>query len=324
MNKSGQDTKDPRKLLSDAQHAASCKDVDMALRLFDECMKEYLKRQLPFKAMAVSRKAKTVLGHIPKVSALIIRSYTIAGLLGDALEEYEFAASFLKKDSFNFFAALEKEAFIDLLSIIDINTYPRGRIVMKRYDEGGDVFMVLSGSCEVYRDSRRLGVMLPGDVFGEIGFFARTCRSATVRTIEKSMLVRMSSEPLRELKGRHMSLRQILESIYSERIMKKVVEDLEDNGELKSLPEVITTLSYDKGQEIPVSPKGSVAVLKHGIVEVDYDDMCLKTKHYLKPGAIIANKRLRARASTNVVIMLTSVGRKADRLEGNLRKLDRA
>jgi CRP-like cAMP-binding protein len=311
MNKSRPDTKDPRKLLTDAQHAASRKDVDMALCLFDECIKEYLKRQLPFKAMAVSKKAKTVLGHIPKVSALIIRSYTMAGLLGDALEEYEFAASLLKKDSLNFFTALEKEAFIDMLSIIDINTYPRGRIVLKRYDDGGDVFVVLSGSCEVYRESRRLGVMLPGDVFGEIGFFARTARSATVRTIEKSMLVRMSSEPLRELKERHVSLRQILESIYSERIMKKVVEDLEDTGELKSLPEIITTLSYAKGQEIPVTPRGSVAILKHGIVEVDYDDMCLKTKQYLKPGAIIANKRARARASTNVVIMLTDIRHQA-------------
>jgi hypothetical protein len=307
MNKARPDTKDPRELLTDAQRAASRKDVDMALCLFDECIKEYLKRQLLFKAMAVSKKAKTVLGHIPKVSALIIRAYTMAGLLGDAQQEYEFAASLLKKDSINFFAALEKEVFIDLLSIIDINTYPRGRIVMKRYDDSKDVFVVLSGSCEVYRDSRRLGVMAPGEVFGEIGFFARTARSATVRTIEKSMLVRMSSEPLRELKERHVSLRQILESIYSERIMKKVVEDLEDNGPLKSLPEIITTLNYAKGQEIPVTPEGSVAILKHGIVEVDYDDMCLKTKQYLKPGAIIANKRLRARASTNVVIMLTSI-----------------
>jgi hypothetical protein len=311
MNKSKHDTKDPRELLADAQRAASHKDVDMALRLFDECIKEYLKRQLPFKSIAVSKKAKTVLGHIPKVSALIIRAYTMAGLLGDAQQEYEFAASFLKKDSLNFFTGLEKEVFIDLLSIIDINTYPRGRIVMKRYDDGGDVFVVLSGSCEVYRESRRLGVMLPGDVFGEIGFFARTTRSTTVRTIEKSMLVRMSSEPLRELKERHASLRQILESIYSERIMKKVVEELEDKSPLKSLPEIITTLSYAKGQEIPVTPKGSLAILKHGIVEVDYDDMYLKTKQYLKPGAIIANKRLRARASTNVVIMLTSIDHKA-------------
>lgn len=317
MNKSRLDTKDPRELLTEAQRAASRKDVDMALCLFDACIKGYLKRQLTFKAMAVSRKARTVLGRIPKVSALIIRSYTMAGLLGDAQQEYESAASFLKKDSLYFFAALEKEAFIDLLSIMDINTYPKGRTVMKRNEDDGDVFVVLSGSCEVCRDSKRLGVMLPGEVFGEIGFFARTARSATVRTIEKSMLARISSAPLRELKERHLSLRQILESIYSERIMKKVVEDLEDNSELKPLPEILTTLSYVKGEEIPVTPKGSVAILKHGIVEVDYDDMRLRTKQYLKPGAILANKRLRARASTDVVIMLASIHRKADRLQGN-------
>jgi hypothetical protein len=313
MNKSKPETKDPRELLLDALRAASCKNVDMALCLFDECIKGYLKRQLPFKAVAVSKKAKSVLGHIPKVSALIIRSYTMAGLVGDAQQEYDFAVSLLKKDTLCFFTALEREVFIDLLSIIDINTFPKGRIVMKRNDAGGDIFVLLSGACEVYRGSKRLGVMLPGDVFGEIGFFARTARSATVKTIEKSMLARMSSEPLRELKERHASLRQVLESIYSERIMKKVMEDLEDTGPLKSAPEIITTLSYAKGQEIPVTPKGSMAILKHGIVEIDYDDMCLKTKQYLKPGAIIANKRVRARASTNVVILLTSVQRRTQK-----------
>src|SRR5208337_2601546 len=199
MIKSKQTVVDPRILSAQAQRAASGKDIDKALCLFDACIQEYLKRQKPFKAVAVSKKAKTVLGPIPKVSALILRMYTLVGLLGDAHQEYEFAASLLQKNDLAFFQALDEEAFIDLLGFMDLKTYPKGRVVLKRHDEGGDVFVVLSGSCEVMRDAQRLGVMVAGDLFGEIGFFAQTARSATVKTLEKSMLVRIPSDPLHRL-----------------------------------------------------------------------------------------------------------------------------
>jgi hypothetical protein len=61
-------------------------------------------------------------------------------------------------------------------------------------------------------------------------FFARTARSATVRTLRKNHPCQDALRPLRQLKERHICLRQILESIYSERILKKVVEDLKDEG----------------------------------------------------------------------------------------------
>jgi alkylhydroperoxidase family enzyme len=67
-------------------------------------------------------------------------------------------------------------------------------------------------------------------------------------------------------------------------------------------------MSYEKGQEIPLHPVDSVAVLKHGIVEVDYDEPCLRTKRYLKPGSIISHRRSRALAGTDVVIMVTKAG----------------
>ncbi len=307
MDKSRISSKDPRVLLQDAQRAASMNEVDKAIGLFDECMREYSKKQNYFKALAVSKKARSVLGHIPKVSSLIIRSYRTAGLFGDAQQEFESIASLLKKDSLKFFTALDKEAFIDLLGIMDIDTCPKGRVILRRDDPDTDVFIIITGSCEVCRDENRLGILLSGDVFGEIGFFARTARSATVRTLEKTILAKMPSDPLRQLKERHICLRQILESIYSERILKKVVEDLKDEGPVQSAPEVIALLHFTKGQDIPPNPKDSLAILKHGIVEIDYDALLLKNKKYLRPGSIISNNRIRARASTNVVIMLTSV-----------------
>jgi hypothetical protein len=49
-------------------------------------------------------------------------------------------ASLLKKDSLKFFTALDKEAFIDLLGIMDIDTCPKGRVILRRDDPDTDVF----------------------------------------------------------------------------------------------------------------------------------------------------------------------------------------
>ena len=55
MNNTKQGAPGVRELLAQAQHAAADRDPDKALHLFWECTREYLKRQLPFKAIAVSR-----------------------------------------------------------------------------------------------------------------------------------------------------------------------------------------------------------------------------------------------------------------------------
>jgi len=302
-----------RELLAQAECAAAGKDKDKALDLFSECTREYLRMQLPFKAIAVSRRARRVLGSIPKVSALIIRTYRATGFMEDAREELESAAAALRKHELAFLASLDEEAFLDLLSIMETVSYPKGRIIMRRQDPGEDLYVLLSGSCEVIRDGRSLAVMGEGDVFGEIGFFSMTVRSATVKTLKRCLLLRISSGPLREARKRHPCLRNLLEDVYSERVVKKAAEDLEGTVPVNTSPEVIATLRYKKGQEIPLPPEDSVAILKHGTVEVDYDEACIKSKRYLKPGAIISRRRARARAGTDVVIMITRIGEETEK-----------
>lgn len=302
-----------RELLAQAQRAAIGKDPDRALALFTACTRDCLARQHFFKAIAVSRRARTVLGPIPKVRALIIRTYRAAGFMGDAREELDSAAAFLRKDELPFLADLDDDAFLDLLSIMETVTCRAGRTVLKRQDPGDDVYVVLSGSCKVTRDGRTLAVLHAGDVFGEIGFFGTAGRSATVRALEKTSLIRLTSSALRGIMDRHPCLIDALDRIYGERILKKTGEDLEGSATLDMSPEVISMLHYAKGQEIPVSPPDSVAILKHGIVEVDYGVPCLSTKRHLKPGSVISRTRSRALASTDVVVMLARVKGMPDR-----------
>ncbi|HQI82746.1 MAG TPA: cyclic nucleotide-binding domain-containing protein, partial [Deltaproteobacteria bacterium] len=177
-----------RDLLAGAEQAAAARDSERALALFGACVGEYLRKRLPFKAIAVSRKAKTLLGPLPKVSSLIIRAYREAGLEGDARSELEHAAATLHRDRLGFFSALDDEAFVALLEVMDVVRIPKGKTVLRRFDAGNDVFVILAGSCEILRDDRRLSMLKAGDVFGEIGFFSRGVRTATVKTLEDSTL----------------------------------------------------------------------------------------------------------------------------------------
>jgi len=309
MNKHGNQRPDPREVLVRAEKAAAGRAIDEALRLFQECTGEYLHRGMPFKAIAVAKRARSVLGPIPKVRSLIIRLYQSSGLHGDARQEYLLAASSLRKEEVPLFRALDEDAFIELLSAMEIIPAAKGTAVMKQDQKGEDVFVVLTGALEVVRDSVRLSTMEPGDLFGELGFFCKGKRSASVKALEKSTLAWIPSAPLQELKSRHSCLRQYLEGIYGERILKKAREDLGNLSPTPARPDIVATLRYPRGHEIPLDSHLGIAVVKHGIVEIDYDDMTLRRKEYLRPGSILPGGKGRARANTNVVILLTSAGR---------------
>jgi hypothetical protein len=298
---------DPRELIAQAEQAASRKSIDEALELFNKCICDYLRRNLIFRAIAVAKRARTILGPIPKVRALIIRLYRSTGLHGDARDEYLLAKSFLKKDEVPIFRTLDEEAFIALLSMVEIVPVLKGRTILKQQQKGDEVYVVLSGALEVLRDSKRLGTMIQGDVFGELGFFCKGERSATVKAREKSMLVRIPSASIRELRQNYPDFDRTLEEIYEERVMKKAQEDIGNPLPESIRPDIVATLHYPKGNEIPLNDHHAVAVIKHGVVEIDYENMKLRRKEYLKAGSVIPKGLGRAWASTNVVILLTGI-----------------
>lgn len=309
MNNTRRRACDARDLLEQANHEARCGNTARSLELFERCVKEYLARRHGFRAIAVARRAKSVLGGVPKVRALMIKTFRAIGLEGDAASELKAAAMALKKGDHMFFSALDDEAFIEILSLAEPATYNKGRIVMRRGEPGSDVFTIIDGACEVTRDNKVLSILRQGDVFGEIAFFGHALRSATVKTLEKTEMLRLPSKPLEHALARHPCLAKAIEDIYNERIIKKTAEDLEDLCSLDEPPKPIATLRFKKGQQIPANPQGSIAIVKHGVVEVDYDTLCLKTKRYYKPGSVIERIRSSAKAGTDVVIVLASAGK---------------
>lgn len=290
-----------------AEKAAWRKDPDESLLHFRECIQEYLNRNMPFRAIAVAKKARTTLGPSPKVRSIIIRLYRAAGFHGDARQEYAASASFLKKDLIPLFQVLDEDPFIDLMSVIETVPVMKGRTVLKQRGRGDEIYVVLAGKLEAVRDSVRIGTMNQGDIFGELAYFCKGERTATVRALERSILVKIPSGALKEFSHTYPKFHLELESIYSKRLLKKAQEDMVGPFTEANFPDVVATLNFPKGREIPMNDCKALSIVKHGVVMIDYHDMPLRRKEYLKAGSVIPRGNGRAWANTNVVIMVAGM-----------------
>jgi CRP-like cAMP-binding protein len=93
-----------------------------------------------------------------------------------------------------------------LLEITERHLYDPDEIVVREGDKSRDVFVVKSGRVEVAKmdtvaQERRLAILEPGAVFGEISYVLGSPRSATVRAVEASELLCVdggAAETLRE------------------------------------------------------------------------------------------------------------------------------
>lgn len=303
MNHTKPTGNNPKDLLRKANRLAADGEVPQSLLLFESCIRQYLSRQMPLKALAAAKDAKTVLGPLPKVQSLLIRLYLSMGLHGDAAQEYGQCCRYLRKDQTPFLAGLHREAFLDLLDIIEPISLHKGQSIMKQHEQGEDIFIVISGSCSVIRDGITESVMEPGCVFGELGFFHHQVRSATVRATGKAELARIPSEELRRLSRRYTCLRQALEHLYTQRILKKANEDLRAHPLFDVYQDVLTTVRFSKGHVIPFDTTTDITIIKHGVVEIDYDEQGMRRKRFLRPGSVIERFSGTARANTDVELL---------------------
>lgn len=98
----------------------------------------------------------------------------------------------------------EIEAFLHGGGWFDVATFPRGSIILHEGDPGVTAYIVVAGTCEIYRvvdgEKDHLRTVGPGEVFGEVAFFTGALRSATVEaTTDVSVLVVTRAALEREL-----------------------------------------------------------------------------------------------------------------------------
>lgn len=93
-----------------------------------------------------------------------------------------------------------------------------GQIIVTQGTPGQAFYMILSGRVEILRDGQSLGTFGPGDFFGEMSLLDQAPRSATIRAVEDTTCLMLSSWDFKALLERHPSIAVKLLEVLSRRL----------------------------------------------------------------------------------------------------------
>lgn len=97
-------------------------------------------------------------------------------------------------------------------------TFQPGQIIVSQGTPGQAFYTILTGRVEIVRDGNSLGAFKPGDFFGEMSLLDSAPRSATIRAIEPTTCLMLSSWDFKGLLERHPSIAVKLLEVLSRRL----------------------------------------------------------------------------------------------------------
>jgi CRP-like cAMP-binding protein len=150
-----------------------------------------------------------------------------------------------------------------------------GDFVFSEGDSGTSLYFVNRGVLEVKAAGSKLGVVKQGQCFGEISFLTGQPRTASVRAIESSELLELSTAGMRGAVANHPRLRDVLFSMYRDRALVNVLSlsplfqvlPTKDRARLAPRFKLVTLSRGDavlrEGEE-----GGALYLIKDGVLEV--------------------------------------------------------
>jgi predicted acylesterase/phospholipase RssA/CRP-like cAMP-binding protein len=121
----------------------------------------------------------------------------------------------LREIAHRFFGIRDAAAFDALLGDLELVRVPGGSWLFRENDLGDSLFLIVRGRLQVWREAERdeagdgarlLGELSAGDSVGEVALLAGGTRSASVRAIRDSLLLRMDRERFERLVLAHPAL----------------------------------------------------------------------------------------------------------------------
>ncbi|MCC6217808.1 MAG: cyclic nucleotide-binding domain-containing protein [Polyangiaceae bacterium] len=99
------------------------------------------------------------------------------------------------------FGALSDETLTELVRMLTLVSPGAGEVVFREGDDAREMFVVVAGEMEVLKRSKRgvearVALLGPGDWFGEMSILDVQPRSATVRALAPSRLLRITAADL--------------------------------------------------------------------------------------------------------------------------------
>ena len=88
-----------------------------------------------------------------------------------------------------------------------------GQVVIEKHSPSKDFYLLLRGKVEVRKSDDVTATISEGGFFGEVALIANVPRTAQVKTLEKSVLLRLSAESFWKVLSEHLNLALYLETV---------------------------------------------------------------------------------------------------------------
>jgi len=104
----------------------------------------------------------------------------------------------------NFLGDLDEADWKKILSLVETRRFRSGEDLIRSGEMDDSFYILTEGSCEVIVSNSggeqvRLSVIAEGSVFGEVAFFDKGARSATIRAVEKGTAIRVTRQNFEHL-----------------------------------------------------------------------------------------------------------------------------
>lgn len=146
--------------------------------------------------------------------------------------------------------------------ILDRRFVPAGQLVIEQGCIGNRAFMIEKGKVEVFmRDSAgntvKIAEVGAGSIIGEMALLDGGVRSASIRTVEDSVLVGISSQDIEDSAGRKDGLLQKMMKMMVERLKETNARLIMQNMELVELEEQAHATVHNVTHHIPEHKQGA-------------------------------------------------------------------
>lgn len=116
------------------------------------------------------------------------------------------------------FASCERGEIAAIEAVAQESFFTQGQPIVTQGTPGTAFYLILSGRVEIIRDSSSLGALGPGDFFGEMSLLDNAPRSASIRALEDTSCLMLSSWDFKSLLEKHPSIAIKLLEVISRRL----------------------------------------------------------------------------------------------------------
>ena len=122
-----------------------------------------------------------------------------------------------KLDEAPLFASLPDDTKRELAEFVNDTEVSSGKHLVDQGDTSYNLFVILSGKAEVYKDGKSVAELGPGDFFGEMGTVGDAPRSATVISQKRMRLLTLGGRDVQRLKEKAPGVLEQLEQAIKQR-----------------------------------------------------------------------------------------------------------